>query len=85
MKDNREVTPQSEAEKTDNWAYPDGVLVPSPELPQLHFVMKARHHTFLLSLENILLCLQEAERQGEVPTIEDIWWVTLQGKFDVLR
>ncbi len=80
-------TPAIPAEKTipANWAYPLGVLIPSPELPQLHFVMKDNYHTFLLSLENILLSLREAERQGEVPPIADEWWMTLQGKFNVLR
>ncbi|EBS0651398.1 hypothetical protein PJ142_003239 [Salmonella enterica] len=79
--------PAISAEKTipANWAYPLGILVPSPKLPQLHFVMKDNYHTFLLSLENILLSLREAERQGEVPPIADEWWGTLQGKFDVLR
>ncbi|WP_309188399.1 hypothetical protein [Escherichia marmotae] len=44
-----------------NWASPQGALIPSPELPQLHFVMKDNYHTFFLSLENILLCLREAD------------------------
>ncbi|EAM1267168.1 hypothetical protein D6P04_22260 [Salmonella enterica] len=60
-------------------------VIPSPELPQLHFVMKDNYHTFLLSLENILLCLREAERQGEIPPVGDEWWSHLQRKFDVLR
>ncbi|MGS3076866.1 hypothetical protein AB2909_14825 [Escherichia coli] len=68
-----------------NWASPQGALIPSPELPQLHFVMQDNYHTFLLSLEDILLCLREAERQGEIPPVGDEWWVALQGKFDVLR
>ncbi|MCQ6909735.1 hypothetical protein [Escherichia coli] len=54
-----------------NRASPQGALIPSPELPQLHFVMKDNYHTFLLSLENILLCLREAERQGEIPPVGD--------------
>lgn len=68
-----------------NRASPQGALIPSPELPQLHFVMKDNYHTFLLSLENILLCLREAERQGEIPPVGDEWWPHLQRKFDVLR
>ena len=47
--------------------------------------MKDNYHTFLLSLENILLCLREAERQGEIPPVGDEWWSHLQRKFDVLR
>lgn len=68
-----------------NRASPQGALIPSPELPQLHFVMKDNYHTFFLSLENILLCLREAERQGEIPPVGDEWWSHLQRKFDVLR
>ncbi|WP_278312321.1 hypothetical protein [Pectobacterium versatile] len=40
---------------------------------------------FFVSLEHILLCLQEAEKQGEVPPLESEWWHTLQGTFPSLR
>ncbi|ECR8548928.1 hypothetical protein F2D81_15720 [Salmonella enterica] len=68
-----------------NSAVPQGLVKPCPELERMHFVMKDNHHVFLLSLENILLCLREAERQGEVPQIAEAWWSTLSWRYpDVL-
>ncbi|ENZ0463603.1 hypothetical protein ACFKH8_004964, partial [Salmonella enterica] len=68
-----------------NPAVPQGLVLPCPEMEQMHFVMKDNHHTFLLSLKNILLCLREAEKQGEVPQIDEAWWDTLSWRYpDIL-
>ncbi|HIB1384596.1 TPA: hypothetical protein ACWV7G_001499 [Salmonella enterica subsp. enterica serovar Muenchen] len=68
-----------------NPAAPQGLVLPCPEMERMHFVMKDNHHTFLLSLENILLCLREAEKQGEVPQIDEAWWDTLSWRYpDIL-
>ncbi|HFW3091131.1 TPA: hypothetical protein ACIBE3_004833 [Salmonella enterica subsp. enterica serovar Reading] len=68
-----------------NIAIPEGMVKPCPELQQMHFVMQDNYHIFLLSLENILLCLREAEKHGEVPRINDEWWIRLQSSFPCLR
>lgn len=68
-----------------NPAVPQGQVLPCPEMERMHFVMKDNHHTFLLSLENILLCLREAEKQGEVPQIDEAWWDALSWSYpDIL-
>ncbi|ENW9430759.1 hypothetical protein [Salmonella enterica] len=68
-----------------NPAVPQGLVLPWPEMEQMHFVMKDNHHIFLLSLKNILLCLREAEKQGEVPQIDEAWWDTLSWSYpDIL-
>ncbi|HFG7806515.1 TPA: hypothetical protein ACGIM3_000630 [Salmonella enterica subsp. enterica serovar Java] len=68
-----------------NPAVPQGLVLPCPEMERMHFVMKDNHHTFLLSLENILLCLREAEKKGEVPQIDEAWWGTLSWSYpDIL-
>ncbi|EHE6020385.1 hypothetical protein JMS36_001792 [Salmonella enterica] len=68
-----------------NPAVLQGLVLPCPEMECMHFVMKDNHHTFLLSLKNILLCLREAEKQGEVPQIDEAWWDTLSLRYpDIL-
>ncbi|HGI9863893.1 TPA: hypothetical protein ACJVS1_001282 [Salmonella enterica subsp. enterica serovar Montevideo] len=68
-----------------NPAVPQGLVLPCPEMERMNFVMKDNHHTFLLSLENILLCLREAEKQGEAPQIDEAWWETLSWRYpDIL-
>ncbi|WP_431888478.1 hypothetical protein PJ912_27225 [Pectobacterium colocasium] len=71
--------------KNPSQAHPQGIVLPSIELPTTHFVMQDNHHVFFVSLEHILLCLQEAEKQGEVPPLESEWWITLQGTYPSLR
>ncbi|EKO2287140.1 hypothetical protein PZV05_000241 [Salmonella enterica] len=76
---------QQKKQTEHNIATPEGVVKPCPELQQMHFVLQDNYHVFLLSLEDILLCLREAEKHGEVPHINDVWWGTLQIAFPRLR
>ncbi|MGR6773652.1 hypothetical protein ACU36R_18805 [Pectobacterium brasiliense] len=85
MPDTKNLSEMSEKDHQQNQALPQGIVLPSPGLPTTHFVMQDSHHVFLMSLEHILLCLQEAEKQGEVPPLESEWWITLQGTYPSLR
>lgn len=64
-----------------NPAVPQGLVLSYPEMECMHFVMKDDHHTFLLSLENILFCLREAGKQGEVSPIDEAWRDTLSWRY----
>lgn len=54
---------------------------PSPDLQEMHFVLQDRSHTMLMPLETLLLCLREAEKQGEVPVLPVEWWALLNCKY----
>lgn len=54
---------------------------PSPELQEMHFVLQDNCHTMLMPLETLLRCLREAEMQGEVPVLPEIWWALLNCKY----
>lgn len=60
-------------------------LPPGECASQMHFVMQDNYHQFTLRLETLLLCLQTAEREGEIPPLPETWWLTLQAAYPNLR
>lgn len=76
------------ARQLKNMAICRGVVLPDPDVmtePQCHFVMEDQYHRFMLPLSTLLLCLQEAEKQGEVPELSEAWWQSLKWQYPVLN
>lgn len=60
-------------------------LSPNEQIAEMHFVMRDQYHQFSLPLETLLLCLQEAEREGGVPPLPAAWWLLLLAAYPALR
>lgn len=77
-------------DNTVNQALPNlarsvAAIRPSPELQEMHFVLQDNCHTMLMPQETLLRCLREAEKQGEVPVIPEVWWALLSSKYSEIR
>mgnify|MGYP007102061223 CR=1 FL=1 len=50
---------------------------------QLFFEMKDNYHTFVVGLKDILMCMEFAIEQGELPTIPLGWWVDVKLRYGI--
>lgn len=76
---------KTQASLNMNSATLQNTLSPSEQIAEMHFVMRDQYHQFNLPLETLLLCLQEAEREGGVPPLPTDWWLILQAAYPALR
>lgn len=52
------------------------------ERDQLYFKMKQNDNEFLVGLKDLLICLRLAETMGEVPKLENPWWIDVSNLYD---
>ena len=48
------------------------------------FAMRDKHHEFSIGLSTIIQCLKISEKEGYVPKLPYHWWLSLEGRYEVL-
>lgn len=52
-----------------------------PERDQYYFQMKKGDNTFLVGFKDLLTCLKLLEKMGEIPKVDEKWWLQIAGLY----